>query len=145
MSRSNHNGRLMFAPLLFIIFAIICFSCPVGAQNKVAQTPSETVSIPLLVALGRNQCTPCKMMAPALDQLRRDYKGRLNIEFIDIREHPEAVKKYAIHGIPFQILYDASGKELKRHYGYMSRDEILNMLRELGVELNKTPIEKTNK
>ncbi len=70
--------------------------------------------------------------------------GILNVELIDIRDNPEAMKKYNIRGIPFQIVFDASGKELKRHYGYMSKEEILKMLKTAGIELKKTTGQKKN-
>lgn len=139
MMRHNLNGRLVFIASLVVILAGVFFSCPAGAQNE--RVKKQPTFIPLLVALGRNQCAPCKMMAPALEELKRDYNGNLRVEFIDIREKPEAIKKYDIPGIPFQIFYGASGKEFKRHYGYMSKGEIVRILREMGIEPKPNPAE----
>jgi thioredoxin 1 len=133
----RQKGKSILIILLGVILMGTCFSWFARAQDKDAKTPPKAQSLPLLVALGRNQCMPCRMMAPVLDELKREYAGILNIEFVDVREHPEAMKKYGIRGIPFQILYDSSGKELKRHYGYMSKEEISKILQSAGIGLDK--------
>ena len=92
-------------------------------------------SLPRLVDLGRGTCIPCKMMAPILEALQRDYAGRLTVEVIDISDHPDAVDKYGVQIIPTQVFYSALGDELFRHEGFMSRDEILDKWRELGHDL----------
>jgi thioredoxin 1 len=79
------------------------------------------------------------MMAPVLEELKRDYAGVLRIEFIDVGEYPEAAGKYSIRGIPTQIFFDASGKELERHLGYISKEQILDTFKKLGVDVNKKP------
>lgn len=91
--------------------------------------------IPSLVDLGRTFCIPCKMMAPILDELKKEYAGRLNVEFIDVGKRPGDAKKYAIRAIPTQVFMDASGKELYRHIGFYSKEDILKKWKELGVDL----------
>jgi len=102
-----------------------------------AQSLSETKKLPRLVDLGADKCIPCKMMAPILEELKKDYAGTLNVEFIDVWKNPEAGREYGIRLIPTQIFYDASGKELFRHEGFFSKEDILAKWRELGVELTK--------
>ena len=91
---------------------------------------------PRLVDLGAGTCVPCKMMAPILEELRETYKSKLEVVFIDVRQDNAAAKKYGISVIPTQIFYDASGKELFRHQGFFSREDILAKWKELGVELD---------
>jgi len=91
--------------------------------------------LPRLMELGSVSCIPCKMMAPILDELKEEYAGRLSVEFIDVREDPEAAKKFGIEAIPTQIFLDSSGKELFRHEGLFSREDILAKWEELGVEI----------
>ena len=102
-----------------------------------AQSLSETKKLPRLVDLGADKCIPCKMMAPILEELKKDYAGTVNVEFIDVWKNPEAGREYGIRLIPTQIFYDASGKELFRHEGFFSKEDILAKWRELGVELTK--------
>lgn len=94
--------------------------------------------MPALIDLGAGKCIPCKLMAPILEQLKNDYAGKLRVEVIDVLENPDLATKYSVRVIPTQIFYDASGKELFRHEGFYSREEILAKFKQLDVELEKT-------
>lgn len=87
---------------------------------------------PRLVDLGAGKCIPCKMMAPILDELRKTFATVLDVQFVDVWENPDAGKPYGIRLIPTQIFYDAGGKELFRHEGFFSREDILAKWKELG-------------
>jgi thioredoxin 1 len=113
------------------------------ATANAAPSSGQTQGLPRLVDLGRETCIPCKMMIPVLAQLRQEYAGRLNVEFINIQENPDAAGAFGIKLIPTQIFIDASGKELFRHEGFFSKEDILAKWKELGVNLagssNQTP------
>jgi thioredoxin 1 len=87
------------------------------------------------VDLGATRCIPCKAMAPILDRLRTDYAGRLEVTFIDVWDAPGEAREYGVRLIPTQIFFAADGRELARHEGFISRDEILARWKALGVEL----------
>ncbi|MGP8199609.1 MAG: thioredoxin family protein [Limisphaerales bacterium] len=95
--------------------------------------PVANAKLPKLLDLGAGKCIPCKMMFPVLDELKKEYAGKLNVEFIDVWENPDAAKPYGIEVIPTQILYDADGKELFRHVGFFAKEDILAKWKELGV------------
>ena len=95
----------------------------------------KSSNLPRLVDLGAGKCIPCKMMAPMLEELKAGYKGRLEVAFIDVWKKPDEAKKYGIKIIPTQIFYDASGKELFRHEGFFSKEDILAKWKELGIDL----------
>jgi thioredoxin 1 len=82
-------------------------------------------------------------MAPILEEMKKEYAGALHIEFIDVWKNPNAGQKYGIRGIPTQIFYDASGKELARHMGFISKEQILQGFKQLGIEIKKPSGEKT--
>jgi thioredoxin 1 len=75
-------------------------------------------------------------MAPILDQLGKDYAGKLQVEIIDVWQDRAAAEPYRIGMIPTQIFYAADGRELSRHEGFMSREDILAHWKELGVALD---------
>lgn len=106
-----------------------------GAPTNAPAAPPEKKPLPKLLDLGATKCIPCKMMAPILEQLKKEYAGRLEVEFIDVWQNPDAAKPYGIAAIPTQIFYDAGGKELFRHTGFYSKADILAKWKELGVEL----------
>ena len=95
-------------------------------------------ALPKLVDLGAGKCIPCKMMAPILEELRGEYKGRFDVVFVDVWENPKAGDPYGIKLIPTQIFFDAKGKELFRHEGFFSKEDILAKWKELGVTLGET-------
>ncbi len=97
----------------------------------VAQDRPANMNLPRILDLGATQCIPCKMMAPILEELKKEYAGKMQVDFIDVWKDPTAGEKYAIEGIPTQIFFDASGKELFRHGGFMPKDDILAKCREL--------------
>jgi thioredoxin 1 len=101
----------------------------------VAAWGAEATKLPKLVDLGADKCIPCKMMAPILAELKTNYVGQLDVEFIDVWKKPDAAKPYKIKLIPTQIFYDAKGKERFRHQGFFSKEDILAKWKELGVEL----------
>ena len=112
--------------------ATITESKPQNLEN------TTTAKLPRLVDLGASKCIPCKMMAPILEGLKKEYKGRLEVVFIDVWENPDEAKKSGIKLIPTQIFYNASDKELYRHEGFFSKEDILGKWKEFGVDLGGT-------
>ena len=116
-----------------------------SAQNSTAKVkekqagPAPIQKLPRLVDLGAKSCVPCKMMAPILEELSKEYAGKLRVEVIDVWEDRSAGDQYGIRVIPTQIFFDPSGKELFRHQGFMSKEDILSKWRELGFNLTTTP------
>jgi thioredoxin 1 len=94
-------------------------------RGSPAAVAEEQRTLPRLVDVGAGKCIPCKAMAPILAQLRTDFAGRMEVEFVDVWVNPDAGQPYAIRMIPTQIFYAADGSELSRHEGFMSREEIL--------------------
>jgi thioredoxin 1 len=94
-------------------------------------------AIPKLVDLGAKKCVPCKMMAPVLEDLKAIYTGVLDVEFIDVweKENAAQAEKYGVQSIPTQIFISPEGKELFRHVGFFSKEEILAKWKELGFDL----------
>ena len=94
-----------------------------------------TAAKPRLLELGSMRCQACLEMAKVLDALRASQGAKLQVDFIDVFEQPAAADPYKISLIPTQILFDAAGKEIFRHQGYFSHDDILAKFRDLGVRL----------
>jgi thioredoxin 1 len=77
------------------------------------------------------------MMTPVLEELKKEYGHQLAVDFIDVNEDASATGKYKIELIPTQIFFDATGKELFRHEGFMAKEAILAKWQEVGVALAK--------
>lgn len=91
--------------------------------------------LPMLLQLGSHGCPPCRKMMPILDKLKRDYAGKFQITFIDVWKDRATGAKYGVRAIPTQIFYDGNGKEMFRHVGYYSEDEIVAAWEKLGFKL----------
>ena len=98
---------------------------------------TKNKKLPKLIDLGAGKCIPCKMMAPILEKLKKEYPDKFEVVFIDVWENPDEAKKYNIQVIPTQIFYDENGKEVFRHIGFFSEEEILKKWQELGVNVAK--------
>jgi thioredoxin 1 len=92
--------------------------------------------LPKLLDLGAGKCVPCKMMKPILDKLKVEYADRFETVFIDVWENQQAGAQYGIRMIPTQIFFDAEGKELFRHEGFFSKEDILAKWTEMGINLS---------
>ncbi|NNF99795.1 MAG: thioredoxin family protein [Desulfobacteraceae bacterium] len=86
-----------------------------------------------MIDLGATECIPCKMMAPIIEELKKEYAGRADIIFIDVWKNPAEAKKYGIRAIPTQIFFDADGREVHRNTGFMDKKRIVEVLTRLGV------------
>jgi len=106
-----------------------------ATQAEVKEVQPQGKALPRLVDLGAGKCIPCKMMKPILDDLKMNYAGTFKTEFIDVWEDADAAKPYNINLIPTQIFYGVDGKELFRHEGFYSKEDILGKWKELGVEI----------
>lgn len=107
------------------------------ARNTVAAEPNAPAAgVPRLLDLGSSQCIPCKLMWPVLEGMKKELAGSLQVDFVDVglKDNLPLAKQYDIKLIPTQIFLDASGKELWRHEGYISRYGILDKWRELKYE-----------
>lgn len=111
-------------------------SAPPVAESSAKPVPSTTAKRPKLMDLGADKCIPCKMMAPILKDLKKEYAGKMDVEFLDVWKNPDVGKQYGIEMIPTQIFFDAEGKELFRHTGFFGREDILGKWKELGVDLS---------
>jgi len=109
-------------------------TAPAAAPARPA-APPKPVALPRLVDVGADKCIPCKAMAPILEELRVEYAGRLRVDFIDAWKYPDQAVPFNVYGIPTQIFYDPSGRELHRHVGFISREDILATWRQLGFPL----------
>ena len=91
-----------------------------GAATVVSDADFDAVvlnsSEPVLVDFHAVWCGPCKAMAPALEQVASEFKGKLKVVKIDVDENPNTTQKYQIQAMPTLIMFNG-GKEVDRNVG----------------------------
>ncbi len=109
--------------VLFVVFVCSASAAPVPLEPIVPVKDTVT-----MVDLGAKTCIPCKMMAPILEELKKEYDGRAAVIFIDVWEDKSQGKRFGIQSIPTQIFYDKLGSEVYRHQGFYSKKDIKKWL-----------------
>lgn len=89
---------------------------------------------PTFVDFGSEGCGPCDMMAPIIEELEAELGDRVNVVLIQVTENQHLASRYGIRSIPVQFVYDADGREVFNHLGFLGKNEILEELAKVGVE-----------
>jgi len=119
--------------ILLVLFFPYQASFP---QSSIDRIPKEVVKIPLpkLLDFGAGKCIPCKKMAPILQELSEEYKGRVVIKIIEVYDERELTMINRIRLIPTQIFFDAKNQEVYRHMGFMDKEQIKKVFSMMGVK-----------
>jgi thioredoxin 1 len=124
--------KLAILVLLSGLAALLGPSVVIADVEKFNDVPVK--GMVTMIDLGADKCIPCKMMAPIMAKMEKQYEGKAAIVFIDVWKHKEQARRFGIRTIPTQIFFNENGKEVFRHVGFMSEKAIVNQLKKMGVE-----------
>jgi len=82
---------------------------------------------PVLVDYWAEWCGPCKMIAPLLDEVAKDYDGKLRVVKVNVDDNPTAAQRFGIRGIPTLKLFK-NGSEVATKVGTMSKSQLSSFL-----------------
>ena len=117
---------------IFCLSLLLLFARPVPLFAAAADVPVK--GMVTMVDLGARACIPCKLMAPILEKLEKVYAARAAVVFFDVWKDQAPAKRFGIRTIPTQIFFDKDGKEVYRHEGFLSEEEIVSRFKDMGVK-----------
>jgi thioredoxin 1 len=82
---------------------------------------------PVLVDFWAEWCTPCKMIAPALEEIGQQLAGKLSIVKLNIDDNPSTPMKYGVQAIPTLILFK-NGQEAAKKLGALPKGKLLEWI-----------------
>ena len=91
-------------------------------ENEVLQS-----SVPVLVDYWAEWCGPCKMIAPILDEISKDYEGKLKIAKLNIDENAQTPAKFGIRGIPTLMIFKNGNVEATK-VGALSKSQLTTFI-----------------
>jgi thioredoxin 1 len=125
--------RFKFAVSLFCLAIMLLFTHR-ATLFAVAPLGIPVKGMATMVDLGASECIPCKMMAPILEKLKKQYDGRVAVFFLDVKKDPSLIERYGVSAIPTQIFFDKNGKGVLRHRGFMSEKAIVEQFKKMGIK-----------
>jgi thioredoxin 1 len=96
-----------------------------------AQGSAPAKGKPALYEFGAGNCYSCKEMQKVMAELIPVYSNQMEFRMVYADKDKELFAQYKIMLIPTQVFLDAQGKEVERHIGALSREEVIKKLMEL--------------
>lgn len=102
---------------------------PINVTDAAFEKTVLGSKLPVIVDFWAPWCGPCKMVAPVLEKIAKEYADKVIVAKVNTDENPEWATKYGIQGIPTMLLI-SQGKILHRQVGALPE----NMLRDVVVQ-----------
>lgn len=114
--------------LLSLLLGAFLLCQPLPAQS---QNPPPKPVRPAVYEFGAKSCLPCIQMQKVMAELKASHGHLVEFRMVYVDEHKDLFPQYKIMLIPTQVFMDASGKEVDRHIGPLTKEELLQKLKEL--------------
>lgn len=94
-----------------------------GSENAIGK--------PALYEFGAGYCQSCKVMEQVIGELKKSHGDQVEFRLVYTDKDQDLFKQYKILLIPTQVFLNAKGKEVDRHMGPLTREEVLQKLKDL--------------
>lgn len=112
-----------FHPIYFHELESLMSANTVAVTDKSFENDVLKAEGPVLVDFWAEWCGPCKMIAPALEDIGSEFKGRVTVAKVNIDENPEVPTRYAVRGIPTLIVFK-DGKPVAQKTGALPKSQL---------------------
>ena len=100
---------------------------PIAVTDASFADEVERSPLPVLVDAWAAWCGPCRMIAPAIDELAAEMAGRLRVAKLNVDENPATATRFGLHSIPTLLVFQG-GREVDRIVGVQPKSEISRRL-----------------
>ena len=97
---------------------------PIEVTDKTFEEVVLKAELPTVVDFWAVWCGPCKMIAPVLEEISREYEGKLQVTKLDVDHNNESAIKYGVMSIPTLLLFQG-GQPVERIVGFMPKEKLL--------------------
>lgn len=102
-------------------------SKPIAIDDSNFEKEVLKAKMPVLVDFWAAWCGPCRMVAPIIDELAKEYEGKIVFGKVDVDQNPKIASKYGIMGIPTLIIFK-DGKPVSQMVGSKPKSELKRSL-----------------
>ncbi len=85
---------------------------------------------PVLVDFFADWCGPCRMVSPIIEELDKQYEGKILVGKVDVDANPQVAGKFGVMSIPTVVLFN-KGAEVERQVGYGGKEMYEGMVKKL--------------
>lgn len=117
--------------LLAAFFLVCCWTGFGLLQPLLAESSSSPKGKPAVYEFGAKTCLPCIQMQQVMAELKASHGDKVEFRMVYVDEDRALFARYRIMLIPTQVFLNAEGKEVDRHIGALSKEELLRKLKDL--------------
>lgn len=116
------------AALTILVAAVGALLCAIFLARTGGTAPTDAVLLPCLLDFSMEGCAPCQQARPIVEAAKKQYAGRLRVEIVEISRFPDLQKRLSITETPTLVLFDSAGREVGRHRGAPTQEEMVALL-----------------
>ena len=123
--------RSMRCGVLGLLVLMMAFTLTFQALPAWSQSSPPPQAKPALYEFGAGYCFSCKEMEKVMAELKTSHSDQVEFRMVYVDKEKDLFQQYKIMLIPTQVFLDASGKEVERHVGPLTKEEVIQKLKEL--------------
>ena len=98
-----------------------------GLNDKTFAKEVLESDLPVLVDFWAEWCGPCRLVGPVIEELAKEYHGKIKVGKLNVDENPKTTQQYRIMSIPTMIIFK-EGKEVARKVGFTGKEELISLI-----------------